>query len=52
MKWQTRSVCLLALLLSVTTEVLAASPGYPPVTIANSELRTLESKATGRSYDL
>ena len=27
-------------------------PAYPPVTIPNSELRTIESKSTGRNYDL
>ena len=52
MKWQTRSVYLLTLLLAVATGTCAASPAYPPVTIPNSELRSIESKSTGRTYDL
>lgn len=30
----------------------AAAPALPPVTIPNSELRTIESRSTGRTYDL
>ena len=52
-KSQRRSVYLLALLLSVAVaNIRAATPPYPPVTIPNSELRTLESKSTGRKCDL
>jgi len=51
-KLQTRSVYLLALLLFVTTDMCAAPPAYPPVTIPNSELRRIDSKSTGRTYDL
>lgn len=51
-KWQTRSVYLLTLFLSVAGGLCGASPAYPPVTIPNSELRTIESRSTGRTYDL
>jgi predicted alpha/beta superfamily hydrolase len=51
-KLPTRSVYLLTLLLSVAADIRAAPPAYPPVTIPNSELRTIESKSTGRTYDL
>jgi uncharacterized protein len=53
MQAQTRSAYLLSLLLCVAVNMCAAaSPAYPPVTIPGSELRTLESKSTGRTYDL
>ncbi|MFL6601946.1 MAG: alpha/beta hydrolase [Steroidobacteraceae bacterium] len=52
MKSPTRTVCPLTLLFFVATNIWAASPAYPPVTIPNSELRTIESKSTGRTYDL
>jgi predicted alpha/beta superfamily hydrolase len=52
-KSPTRSVFLLSWLLSVAANLCAAeSPAYPPVTIPGSELRTIESKSTGRTYDL
>lgn len=52
MKWQTRSACLLTLFVSVAAGFCAAAPAFPPVTLPNSELRTLQSKSTGRTYDL
>jgi predicted alpha/beta superfamily hydrolase len=49
---QMRSVYLLTLLLTVAANIGAAAPAFPPVTLPNSELRTLESRSTGRTYDL
>jgi uncharacterized protein len=47
-----RSVYLLTLLLTMAANIGAAAQTFPPVTIPNSELRTLESSSTGRTYDL
>ena len=43
---------LLLLLLCLAGNVCAAAATYPPVTLPNSEVRTLVSKDTGRKYDL
>jgi uncharacterized protein len=48
-KSQVRFIYLLSLLLCLAANISAA---YPPVSLPNSELRTLESKSTGRKYDL
>ena len=53
MKSQFRRIVWVVLLLSTGAAVGAPKPPvYPPVTIANSELRTLDSQSTGRKYDL
>jgi predicted alpha/beta superfamily hydrolase len=53
MKSHTRAFPLLLLLLCTAAGVCAAAAtAYPPVTIAGSELRTVKSTSTGRSYDL
>jgi predicted alpha/beta superfamily hydrolase len=52
LKSQTRSAYLLIPLLAMAASLCAAATVYPPVTIPNSEVRTIESKSTGRKYDL
>jgi len=44
-----RIVYVATLVLGLAANICAA---FPPVTLPNSELRTLESKSTGRKYDL
>jgi predicted alpha/beta superfamily hydrolase len=53
MKSLTAAVALLVLCSIASVEVSAAqSPAYRPVPIPGSEVRTLKSSSTGRSYDL
>jgi uncharacterized protein len=48
-----RMICLLILLLSTMTIVHSAQAAlYPPVRIEGSEVRTMKSLSTGRTYDL
>lgn len=53
MRLQFRSFpVLLLLLFAVVTISSAQAATYPPVTIAGSEMRTIKSTSTGRTYDL
>lgn len=53
MKSQLRSFPVLLLLLFATAIISSAqAASYPPVTIAGSEVRTIKSTSTGRTYDL
>lgn len=53
MNLRTAALCLLVLSLGFAGQVRSApSAGYPPVTVRGSEVRTMESVSTGRSYDL
>ena len=46
------SVAMLPALIPFVAEAQTARPSYPPVTIPNTEVRSLHSKVTGRNYDL
>jgi uncharacterized protein len=53
MNSHTRALSLLLLLFGIATDAYSAQPAsYPPVTIAGSEVRTIISISTGRSYNL
>lgn len=53
MSSHTRALSLLLLLFGIATDAYSAQPAsYPPVTIAGSEMRTMISISTGRSYNL
>jgi len=53
MSSHTLAISLLLLLLGIAPEAYSAQPAsYPPVTIAGSEVRTMISVSTGRSYNL
>jgi uncharacterized protein len=53
MKSRTRTFSLLLASLCIAAGDCAAQPAvYPPVTISGSELRTMKSASTGRSYNL
>jgi uncharacterized protein len=53
MSSHTRALSLLLLLFGIATDAYSAQPAsYPPVTIAGSEVRTMISISTGRSYNL
>ena len=53
MKSYRRNLSLLALCFCLLTGTQAArAASYPPVTVPSSEMRTLQSTSTGRSYDL
>ena len=53
MKSQVRNLSFLLLLVSVAPKFSSAQvASYPPVTIPGSEVRTIKSTSTGRTYDL
>src|SRR5437868_3030722 len=53
LKSQVRNLSFLLLLVSVVPNTSSAqSRSYPPVTIPGSEVRTIKSTSTGRTYDL
>lgn len=53
MKLHARSLCILILSLGAAANSYAARAAtYPPVTIPNSEVRTMKSTSTGRTYAL
>src|SRR5687768_14455988 len=53
MNSHTAALCLLVLSLGIAAPVASApSAGYPSVTVRGSEVQTMKSASTGRSYDL